>query len=115
VTYDVVYDNAAAQGATWTDEQAAVVVVDNGTSQPAVFFASIPNTLGEANIATLVSSLQLSSPSAGQPDATATPTDDAQNGDNSQNGDNNGNNNNNGGNNNGNNGNGNNNNGGNNP
>ena len=31
VTYDITYTNAAAQGATWTDEQAAVVVVDTGT------------------------------------------------------------------------------------
>jgi hypothetical protein len=79
VTYDVAYSNAAAQGATWTDEQAAVVVVDNGTSQPAVFFTSIPDTLNEANVTTLVSSLQLNATTAGQPD-TATPTDGSQNG-----------------------------------
>ena len=69
------YTNAQAQGATWTDEQAAVVVVDNGTNQPAVFFTSIPSTLNEANVTTLASSLQLNSTAtAGQPD-TATPTD----------------------------------------
>jgi hypothetical protein len=81
VTYDVSYTNASAQGATWTDEQAAVVVVDTGTNTPAVFFTSIPQNLNEGNIATLVSSLQLTSTSttAGQ-SATATPTDTSQNG-----------------------------------
>jgi len=58
-TFDVSYTNAAAQGVTWTDEQAAVVVVDNGTAAPAVFFVSVPQTLNEANITTLVTSLQL--------------------------------------------------------
>jgi hypothetical protein len=67
----VTYTNASAQGATWTDEEAAVVVVDTGTDEPAVFFTSIPYTLNEANIPTLVSSLQLSSvPSSA---GTATP------------------------------------------
>jgi hypothetical protein len=75
VTYGMTYTNAQAQGATWTDEQAAVVVVDNGTNQPAVFFTSIPSTLNDANVTTLVSSLQLNSTAAaGQPDTT-TPTD----------------------------------------
>ena len=50
VTYDVSYTDASDQGATWTDEQAAVVVVDNGTDQPAVFFTSIPQNLNEDNI-----------------------------------------------------------------
>jgi uncharacterized protein DUF2510 len=79
VTYDMTYTNAQAQDATWTDEQAAVVVVDNGTNQPAVFFTSIPNTLNEANVTTLVSSLQLNSAAAGQPNTTA-PTDGTQGG-----------------------------------
>ena len=61
VTFDVSYTNASGQGATWTDEEAAVVVVDTGTDEPAVFFTSVPDTLNEANITTLVSSLQLSS------------------------------------------------------
>jgi len=73
VSYDVVYTNAAAQGVTWTDEQAAVVVVDNGTSQPAVFFTSIPQNLNEANVSTLISSLQLTS-AAGTADQTETAT-----------------------------------------
>ena len=42
ITYDIVYTDQADQGETWSDEQAAVVVVDNGTTQPAVFFTSIP-------------------------------------------------------------------------
>jgi hypothetical protein len=87
VSYDVAYNDAAAQGATWTDEQATVVVVDNGTNQPAVFFTSIPDTLTEANVTTLVSSLQLNSTAtAGQTD-TATPTDGSQGGGNGGNGD----------------------------
>jgi hypothetical protein len=74
VTYDVAYSNASGQGATWSDEQAAVVVVDTGTSQPAVFFTSIPQNLNEANVTALVSSLQLTSASttAGQ-QGSATP------------------------------------------
>jgi hypothetical protein len=68
VTYDVTYTNASGQGAGWTDEEAAVVVVDTGTDEPAVFFTSVPYTLNEANISTLVSSLQLTStPSGGNP------------------------------------------------
>jgi serine/threonine protein kinase len=59
VTYDVTYTTASAQSVTWSDEEAAVVVVDNGTDEPAVFFTSVPSTLNEANINTLVSSLQL--------------------------------------------------------
>jgi hypothetical protein len=65
VTYDVTYTTASAQGATWTDEEAAVVVVDTGTDEPAVFFTSVPYTLNEANINTLVSSLQLTSTPSG--------------------------------------------------
>ena len=88
VTYDVSYSSAGSQSATWGDEQAAVVVVDTGTDQPAVFFTSIPQNLNEGNVATLVSSLQLTSASttAGQT-GTATPTDTAQNGGNGGNGD----------------------------
>ncbi|MGH3210159.1 MAG: hypothetical protein ACRDNO_20630, partial [Trebonia sp.] len=92
LTYDVSYTNAAAQGATWTDEQAAVVVVDTGSDQPAVFFTSIPQNLDEDNVATLVSSLQLSSTSTttGQTDG-ATPTDTSQDGGDGGNGGNGGN------------------------
>jgi hypothetical protein len=69
VTYDVVYTDQADQGETWSDEQAAVVVVDNGTDQPAVFFTSIPTNLVESNVQTLVSSLALST------SGTTAPTD----------------------------------------
>jgi hypothetical protein len=86
VSWDVSYTNAAAQGASWNDEQAAVVVVDTGTNQPAVFFTSIPQNLDEGNVSTLVSSLQLNSAAtAGQP-GTATSTDNSQNGGNGGNG-----------------------------
>jgi hypothetical protein len=80
VTYDVTYTNAAAQGATWTDEQAAVVVVDTGTDEPAVFFSSVPDTLNEANITKLVSALQLSSTPSGASSATPTDGGDASDG-----------------------------------
>ncbi len=63
VTYQVSYTNATAQGATWTDEQAAVVVVDPGTgNEPSVFFTSVPGNLDESNVTSLVSSLQYSAP-----------------------------------------------------
>jgi Protein of unknown function (DUF2510) len=79
VTYDIVYTDQADQGETWSDEQAAVVVVDNGTDQPAVFFASIPADLQESNVQTLVSSLSLSMSGTTAPGATATATDSAGN------------------------------------
>ena len=60
IEYQVNYTNATAQGATWTTEDAAVVVADTGTGNaPVVFFTSVPDTLGETNVASLVSSLQL--------------------------------------------------------
>jgi hypothetical protein len=61
IEYQINYTNAAAQGATWTSEEAAVVVTDTGTGNtPVVFFASVPNTLGATTVSSLVSSLQLS-------------------------------------------------------
>ena len=75
VTYDIVYTDQADQGETWSDEQAAVVVVDNGTDQPAVFFTSIPGDLVESNVQTLVSSLALSTSATATPTDTATTTD----------------------------------------
>ncbi len=60
IEYQLTYTNAAAQGATWTSEEGAVVVVDTGTGNtPVVFFASVPNTLGATTVDSLVSSLQL--------------------------------------------------------
>lgn len=71
ITYAVTYTNAQAQGVTWSGEQAAVVMVDAGTGNaPAVFFTSIPASLGESNVAALVASLQLSA----RPSAGGTPT-----------------------------------------
>ena len=61
IEYQLTYTNAAAQGATWTSEEAAVEVIDTGTGNtPVVFFASVPNTLGATTVNSLVSSLQLS-------------------------------------------------------
>ena len=60
IEYQVTYTNAAAQGATWTSEEGAVVVADTGAGNtPVVFFASVPNTLGATTVDSLVSSLQL--------------------------------------------------------
>jgi hypothetical protein len=77
VTYDVVYTDQADQGETWSDEQAAVVVVDNGTDQPAVFFTSIPANLVEGNVQTLVSSLALSTSGTASPADAGATTDDS--------------------------------------
>jgi hypothetical protein len=73
-TYDVVYTDPT-QGETWSDEQAAVVVVDNGTAQPSVFFTSIPTSLGEGNGLAMVQSLRLTSAGTGAT-ATAGTTDE---------------------------------------
>ncbi len=77
VTYDIVYTDQADQGETWSDEQAAVVVVDNGSASPAVFFTSIPANLVESNVQTLVSSLALSTSGTTAPTdgGTTAPTD----------------------------------------
>jgi len=77
IKFGMTYTNAQAQGATWSDEQGAVVVADLGQGlAPAVFYVSIPGNLGESNVDTLVSSLQLTavppgsgSPSGGSPSA----------------------------------------------
>ena len=84
IEYLVTYANAAAQGATWTTEEGAVVVTDTGTGNaPAVFFTSVPDTLGQTNVASLVSSLQLtvvpavstvSPPASVTPPPSVTPT-----------------------------------------
>jgi hypothetical protein len=61
VEYEMTYTNAVSQGAGWTSEYGAVVVVDTGEGNtPVVFFTSVPSTLGGQTTATsLVSSLQL--------------------------------------------------------
>jgi len=57
------YTNAQAQGASWPNELAAVVVVDLGTGiAPSVFYVSVPNDLNEGNVDSLVSSLKLTVP-----------------------------------------------------
>jgi hypothetical protein len=81
IEYQITYTNAAAQGATWTSEEGAVVVADTGAGNtPVVFFASVPNTLGATAVNSLVSSLQLTvvpNPSAadGSPAAGGSPGD----------------------------------------
>ena len=61
VKFLVTYTNASGQGLAWSDEMGAVVVADSGTgAAPAVFYVSVPGNLGETNVDTLVSSLQLS-------------------------------------------------------
>jgi hypothetical protein len=61
VKFLITYTNVQGQGLSWTDELGAVVVADSGNGgAPAVFYVSIPGNLGESNVDTLVSSLQLS-------------------------------------------------------
>lgn len=77
IEYQLTYTNAAAQGATWTTEEGAVVVTDTGAGNtPVVFFASVPNTLGTTTVGSLVSSLQLTvvpNPSGGANDGSPAP------------------------------------------
>jgi hypothetical protein len=55
------YTDGASQGLTWTTEPGAVVVVDRGAHQfPAVFYVSVPASLGTQNVATFLSSLRVS-------------------------------------------------------
>ena len=64
VKFLMTYPDGASQGLTWSSELGAVVVVDRGATQaPAVFYVSVPANLGTLHVATLVSSLQLSSQS----------------------------------------------------
>jgi hypothetical protein len=61
VTFLVTYPDAASERLAWTSEAGAVVVVDRGPGHaPAVFYVSVPSNLGTSDVATLVSSLQLS-------------------------------------------------------
>ena len=61
VKFLITYTNVPGQGLSWNDEMGAVVVADSGTgAAPAVFYVSVPGNLGESNVDTLVSSLQLS-------------------------------------------------------
>ena len=57
------YPNGASQGLTWATELGAVVVADRGAAQPpAVFYVSVPATLGVPNVDVLIDSLTISSP-----------------------------------------------------
>jgi hypothetical protein len=57
------YTAAASEGLHWSSELGAVVVVDRGTGNaPAVFYASVPATLGTANVTDLIGTLRLGSP-----------------------------------------------------
>jgi hypothetical protein len=63
IKFLMTYPNAQQEGLQWSDEQAAVVVADDGsTIPPAVFFVSIPGNLTVGNVDSLVSSLQLTTP-----------------------------------------------------
>jgi hypothetical protein len=77
IKFDMTYTNAQAQGATWNDEQGAVVVADLGQGlAPAVFYVSIPANLGENNVDSLISSLQLTAvPQVGGSPPDGSPSD----------------------------------------
>jgi len=61
VEFAMYYLDGASQGLTWTSELGAVVVVDRGAGQfPAVFYVSVPASLGTQNVATFLGSLRLS-------------------------------------------------------
>jgi hypothetical protein len=63
IKFLMTYTNVQGQGLSWNDEQGAVVVADLGTGvPPAVFYTSVPGNLGENNVDSLVSSLQVSAP-----------------------------------------------------
>jgi len=54
------YPNGASQGLTWSSELGAVVLADRGAGQfPAVFYVSVPASLGTLKVATLLLSLQM--------------------------------------------------------
>jgi len=61
VEFAMNYTDGASQGLTWSTERGAVVVVDRGAGQfPAVFYVSVPASLGTQNVATFLSSLRIS-------------------------------------------------------
>jgi hypothetical protein len=61
VEFNMTYPDGASQGLTWSSELGAVVVVDRGAGQfPAVFYVSVPASLGTQNVATFLGSLRLS-------------------------------------------------------
>ena len=61
VEFAMNYTDGASQRLTWSTERGAVVVVDRGAGQfPAVFYVSVPASLGTQNVATFLSSLRIS-------------------------------------------------------
>jgi len=61
IEFTMNYTDGASQGLTWSTEPGAVVVVDRGAGQfPAVFYVSVPASLGTQNVATFLSSLRIS-------------------------------------------------------
>ena len=69
------YTNAQGQGLSWNDELGTVVVADLGSGvAPAVFYTSVPGSLGENNVDSLVSSLQVTAPTQ-QPGGGGSPGD----------------------------------------
>jgi hypothetical protein len=55
------YPDGASQGLTWSSELGAVVVVDRGAGQfPAVYYVSVPASLGTLKVATFLLSLRVS-------------------------------------------------------
>ncbi len=60
VEFAMDYPDGASQGLTWSSELGAVVVVNLGAGQaPAVFYASVPASLGTQNVSRLTGSLRL--------------------------------------------------------
>jgi len=61
VEFAMDYTDGASQGLTWSTELGAVVLVDRGAGQfPAVFYVSVPASLGTQNVATFLNSLRMS-------------------------------------------------------
>jgi hypothetical protein len=61
VEFAMNYPDGASQGLTWSSELGAVVVVDRGAGQfPAVFYVSVPASLGTLKVATFLLSLRVS-------------------------------------------------------
>ena len=61
VKFLISYPDAGPEGLGWTSELGAVVVVDRGTGQPpAVFYVSVPASLGTSHVDALIGSLRLS-------------------------------------------------------
>ena len=61
VEFAMNYPDGASQGLTWSSELGAVAMVDRGAGQfPAVFYVSVPASLGTLKVATFLLSLQVS-------------------------------------------------------